>query len=158
MWTSTASSIEVMGVEEERQDTRKWACLWELAALSCFKREGRELLTGNLASQEDADDADTESSTEQDEDDRIESEQSDDANSAPPDDQDQPDLSSVDDIGDLPLVPGAVERHYIHHDNQQLNLKLNCVVVTVILVVFGLGLGHWIGERFPTLKVIAGKD
>ncbi|KAK7496092.1 hypothetical protein BaRGS_00012793 [Batillaria attramentaria] len=105
---------------------------------------------------EDADDADTESSTEQDEDDRIESEQSDDANSAPPDDQDQPDLSSVDDIGDLPLVPGAVERHYIHHDNQQLNLKLNCVVVTVILVVFGLGLGHWIGERFPTLKVIAG--
>lgn len=106
---------------------------------------------------EDADDdADTESSTEQEEDDRIESEQSDDAHSAPPNDEDQADLSLVGDIGDLPLVRGSVERHYIHKDNPQLNGKLNCVVVTVILVVFGLGLGHWIGstrEHFSQMEI-----
>lgn len=104
----------------------------------------------------DAGDADTESSTEQDQDDRIESEQSDDANSAPPDDQDLPDLSSLSDIGDLPLVPGEVERHYVHENNMQLNIKLNYVVLTVVLVAFGLGLGHWIGsarEHFSQMEI-----
>lgn len=94
----------------------------------------------------DDDDADTESSTELDQDDRIESEQSDDAHSAQADEQEPGDLSTLSDIGDLPLVPGEVERHYVHCNNQQLNIKLNRVVFVAILLACGLGLGHWIGE------------
>ncbi|XP_076443384.1 uncharacterized protein LOC143281952 [Babylonia areolata] len=103
------------------------------------------------------DDADTESSTEDgDQDDRIESEQSDDAHSAPPDDLDQVDLSVVNDIGDLPVVRGNVERHYIHCNNQQLNGRLNHVVLVVLVLALGMGLGHWIGctrEHFSQLEV-----
>lgn len=101
-------------------------------------------LVHNSGVQED--DADTESSTEQDQDDRTESEQSDDSNSFQADEQDQ-DPSVTGDIGDLPLENGGVERHYVHHANQQLNLKLNRVVLVAVLIALGLGLGHWIGKN-----------
>ena len=86
-------------------------------------------------------------------DDRIESEQSDDANSAPADDLDQGDLSALNDLGDVPLVRGAVERHYIHYNNQRLNGRLNIVVMAVLVLALGLGLGHWIGQE--TRKVVS---
>ncbi|KAL8590690.1 hypothetical protein ACOMHN_062753 [Nucella lapillus] len=106
---------------------------------------------------EDDDDADTESSTEEgDQDDRIESEQSDDAHSAPRDNLDLGDLSAVNDLGDLPVVRGDVERHYIHCNNQQLNGRLNHVVLAMLVLALGLGLGHWIGstrEHFSQLEI-----
>ena len=77
-------------------------------------------------------------------DDRIESEQSDDAVQAE-DNLDQGDLSVVNDIGDLPVERGGVERHYVHCNNQQLNIRLNRVVLAVLVLTLGIGLGHWIG-------------
>ena len=77
-------------------------------------------------------------------DDRIESEQSDDAVQAE-DNLDQGDLSIVNDIGDLPVERGGVERHYVHCNNQQLNIRLNRVVLAVLVLTLGIGLGHWIG-------------
>ena len=78
-------------------------------------------------------------------DDRIESEQSDDTTQADEDNLDQGDLSIVNDIGDLPVERGGAERHYIHCNNQQLNGRLNRVVLAVLVLVLGIGLGHWIG-------------
>ena len=66
-------------------------------------------------------------------DDRIESEQSDDAVQAE-DNLDQGDLSIVNDIGDLPVERGGVERHYVHCNNQQLNIRLNRVVLAVLVL------------------------
>ncbi|KAK7116372.1 titin homolog [Littorina saxatilis] len=103
----------------------------------------------------DADDGDTESSTEDhDQDDRIESEQSDDTNAGQADDQD--DLSLVNDLGDLPVERGDAERHYIHHNNQQLNGCLNRVMLAVVVLAVGMGLGHWIGsarEHFSQMEI-----
>ena len=77
-------------------------------------------------------------------DDRIESEQSDDAVQAE-DNLDQGDLSLVNDIGDLPVERGTAARHYVHCNNQQLNSRLNRVMLAVLVLALGIGLGHWIG-------------
>ena len=74
-------------------------------------------------------------------DERIESDQSDGGHSL----EDNVDLSSINDIGDLPVERGCVVRHYIHCNNRQLNWRLNAGVMAVLVLALGIGLGHWIG-------------
>lgn len=61
-------------------------------------------------------------------------------------DDDDSDLSSVAGIDDLQLNVGEVVRTYRHQPNPKFNSRLTLLAATTVLLVLGIGIGHYIGQ------------
>ena len=70
---------------------------------------------------------------------------------------DDTDLSTVSNIGDVPLSAGDVVRSYRHQPNPSFNAILTYCTIIALLFAFGIGIGHYMGKLFVTSFVVVFK-